>query len=74
MIVAYLVVRLSSSRIAYPSYAALGTFLVWGFLMGFTFYINTDYPCFLWIVDENTECGFKNETSGMVEHVEYKNS
>ena len=38
--------------------AAVATFLVWGFLMGLTFYLGTDYPCFLWIKDE-TDCGFK---------------
>mmetsp|Transcript_72810 Transcript_72810/g.193494 ORF Transcript_72810/g.193494 Transcript_72810/m.193494 type:complete len:160 (+) Transcript_72810:116-595(+) len=41
------------------SAAALATFVGWGFLMGLTFYLGTDYPCFLFIEDEQTRCGFK---------------
>jgi len=39
--------------------AAAGTFIAWGFVMALIFFVFTDYPCFLWIADEATNCGFR---------------
>ena len=50
--------RLLAVRLAAP----VVTFLVLGFAMGLLFYKSTDYPCFLWIKDAATECGFKNSS------------
>lgn len=36
------------------------TFLMLGFVMGLAFYLGTDYPCFLWIADNATECGWRH--------------
>ena len=39
--------------------AAIAAFLLAGFALGLAFYRGTDYPCFLWIVDDATRCGGK---------------
>ena len=39
--------------------AAIAAFLLAGLGLGLAFYRGTDYPCFLWIVDDATRCGGK---------------
>ena len=39
--------------------APILTFFVYNFFMGMVFFLGTDYPCFLWIIDEETRCGGK---------------
>ena len=42
--------------------AAMLTFALLGFVLGLVFYLGTDYPCFLFIVDvgpEGTLCGWR---------------
>ena len=45
--------RLAGVRAA----AALGAWLLWGLTMGLVWKLETGYPCFLWVVDEETHCG-----------------
>ena len=43
--------------------AAMLTFVLLGFVLGLVFYLGTDYPCFLFIVDdgpEGTLCGWRD--------------
>jgi hypothetical protein len=47
-------------KFALGGVAAAAAFVLWGLFWAWFFYINTDYPCFLWIRDDATECGTKN--------------
>jgi hypothetical protein len=47
---------------AIRSLAPVLTFIILGFAMGLAFYMGTDYPCFLWITDNATECGWRSGT------------
>ena len=49
----------SRRQVAARCLTPLLVFLLLGFAMGLTFYLGTDYPCFLWIYDDATECGWK---------------
>ena len=49
----------SSRQRAARCLAPVVAFLILGFAMGLTFYLGTDYPCFLWIYDNATECGWR---------------
>ena len=43
--------------------AAALAFLGIGFTLGLIFFLGTDYPCFLWIEDSATHCGFGDRES-----------
>ena len=46
--------------------AAVSAFVVLGFALALTFFALTDYPCFLWIVDDGpngTACGWRHNGS-----------
>lgn len=54
-------VSLAARRLGLRLLAAIVTFLVLGLALGLTFFLGTDYPCFLWIAPEGpngTRCGF----------------
>jgi hypothetical protein len=55
------VVRPMAYQIAMRGAAAVGMFAVLGLALGWLFYAYStpEYPCFLWIVDEETHCGGK---------------
>lgn len=67
MLITYAFVRIAQLDSSYrpsffslkPSGAAILMFILWGGFMGVVFFLGTDYPCFLWIEDDATECGFK---------------
>lgn len=49
----------SKRQLAMRVSTAMATFLALGFAMGLVFYAGTDYPCFLWIADNATRCGWQ---------------